>query len=635
MAGICGWLRWGPGPGPGDHLLGDMMDLLSHRGDQGRMTSQGEGWALGVVGGDERGRRHPAGGPEGPHLAVVDGFLSVSSEAVQRLHLRSGTPCDGVLLAAYRVGLASSLANLIGGSFAGAVLDLERRRLVLIRDHLGSKPLFYYAASDGLFFASEIKPLLRAGASKEMDLRALDLNLTFGSVPGHLTMFSAIQRLMPGHMVAASANSLSVEPYWDIHYRPEWEEPETEIKSRVHDLLRASVAEYLPAHGDLAATLSGGIDSSSVVGLIRSVTDRPLHTFFVGFQATSELKDERFYARLVSKHYGTHHHEFYLQPQDVLPDLMKVAWHAEQPFIDFSEFFLSRFVSEHSKVLLTGEAADSLFAGTSNFAYLAGRLEPYARLPQFVRSALGNIVPHLPRVKILKKNPVYALQTLVKAERSDPATRCHALLHVMNEEQKVALFGGKKSGTTPQPSEFLHQVYFAQAEVQGVVEETLWMMQKRLVPDQFLEERLKSAWGVEFRSPFTNRSLVDYISRIPWRLKYRHPHQKYILVEAVKHYLPEEVLNRPKQGFSLPMRAWLNNELKPAVAHFLSETTVRRRGLLHWPAVKTILEQFFAGSRFVTPDAIWLLIMLEVWHQVFVDQDPTVGIPEMNLQNLS
>lgn len=557
---------------------------------------------------------------DGEPLNALD--LRADLEA-QGHRFRSSHPVEVLAHLYERDGVG--MLDHLRGSFALAVIDRAAGRVLLARDHMGAKPLYYAEHAGGIVFASEIRPLLAAGVSAEPDPESIHYYLTFGSVPSPLTMYRHIRRLRPATRLIweQGTGDLKVEGYWDIQFRPAHTAGEHELSAELHRRLLDSVERHLAIDSPVGVSISGGIDSTIVTGLVREFKADRLPSFFVGYHASTGLPDERDYARLVATHYGTEHHEIFIGPEDILRELPRSVELLEQPMeTSTMEYFLSMAALPHSRYLLSGDIADSLFCGTSYYSVLA-LLERYRRLSRPVHGLLDAVMPHWPRdLSLFGKHPRVAYDALSPASRLDPAGRYISLKAIFTDADKARLYAPEwaHSASAFNTTEFAH-MYFSATPLEDVIEETLLVMQKREVPDVYLLDSLMTGTGIEHRSPFVDRSLVDFVSRIPWQWKFRNGFQKYILVQAGRKYLPEAVIQRPKRGFSLPpFSQWLLQDLAPVIHTALSEHAVRRRGLLRWEEVDTLLQRFFSGRESAV--RVWVLVMLELWFRRFVDGKP-------------
>jgi asparagine synthase (glutamine-hydrolysing) len=506
------------------------------------------------------------------------------------------------------------LATSLDGMFAFAVWDERRGRLVLGRDRFGKKPLYYWTDGSRVVFGSEIKSVLaNPHVPRRLRTEAIAPYLTFGYVPTPDTFFEGVRSVPPGHvLVAEPGREPRIERYWSpplagidgISYLDvSMEEAAREVRS----LLQAAVRRRLVSDVPLGAFLSGGIDSSAIVGMMATEIDRPVQTFTIGFEDTDGF-DERPYARLVAERHKTDHHEFVVHPNAI--DLVeRLVWHHDQPFGDSSAiptFLLSELTRQHVTVALSGDGGDELFAGYERFAAgLAARR--YAALPRLMQGAVRGGLGLLPTGSL--RGHAGSLQRFARvAERGLPDAYCSWISYVGERERQALLDGHHENGMRD-----YHGIW-ASSTGAHTLDRLLDLNMRTYLPDDLLvkADRMSMAHGLEVRSPFLDPELLSFTSRLHPRLKARGLSLKRVLRAAVGDLLPAEIMNRPKRGFGVPLDRWFREDLRAYLGATLGAADARVKEHLVPDALDRLLAEHDSGAR-NHGHAIWTLLTLEVF----------------------
>jgi asparagine synthase (glutamine-hydrolysing) len=628
VCGIAGRLNFRSGAPVDPLILRRMGDLLAHRGPDGAGL-----WHEGAAGLAHRrlaivdlsdAARQPMAAAD-PRIQVVSNgeiynFRELRAELEARgyrFRTRSDTE---VLLAAYSVHGLECLARL-RGMFAFALWDGGRRRLLLARDRPGKKPLYYRLDGDGIAFASEPKAFLAEPSFEPRpDVGALYDYLTYHYVPGPVSAFQGVRRVPPAHYLLVEDGQVRLERYWQLRSEPKRRLSEADAAAELLARLRNAVRARLVADVPLGAFLSGGIDSSAVVALMAEAGAGPVRTFSIGFEEPAY--DERAYARLVARRYGTDHREFVVRPEavDLLP---RLVWHYNEPYADSSAvatFCLAELTRRHVTVALNGDGGDENLAGYTR--YLATRLaERYASLVRPVHRPLAAL---LGAVRAAGGGAVTRARRFVEALGETPARRytrwvSHfdpALKRELTTEEFRRAAGDRDS------AEHLAAA-FRRATGADLVDATLEVDRETYLPDDLLVkvDIATMAHGLEGRSPFLDHELMEFCASLPSDLKLRGLTTKYLLKRAVRDLLPAAVVDRPKQGFGVPIDRWFRRELKSVARDVLLDARTRQRGYFHEPVVRRLLDEHQRGVR-GWHYQLWNLLVLELWHRTFVDERP-------------
>jgi len=511
------------------------------------------------------------------------------------------------------------------GMFAFALWDAGARRLLLARDRLGVKPLYWALAGDRLLFASEIKGILASGlVTARPNHAVLSEVLATRGTAGVDTLFEGIYKLLPGHRLIFENGRVRTERYWEVPLDgpdPELERVgDAELIARFRSLLQESVRLRLMADVPLGMFLSGGIDSSAVAALMAREIDRPIETFSVAFadRRFSELE----YARAVARAIGANSHEIVIDDNDFFAALPRLIWHEDEPIAHPSSVplhFVSALARQHVTVVLTGEGADELLAGYGKYPralinWRAGGV--YERVvPAAVRATVaGSIVPRLPG-----RAGRYARRSFLAMPRQPSAMFLDNFAGVPLQLQRELMSSSALAGADPYAASL---DYFRQVNgASGVLGRLLHTDIKTYLVELLMkQDQMSMSASIESRVPFLDHVLVEFAARLPDRLKLRGFTTKRILREAIRGLLPDEILTRKKMGFPVPFGQWTRGRWHTAVRDVLLDRRTCERGLINPAAVARLLDSHRAG-RVDGGDAIWALMNLELWFRTFIDGD--------------
>jgi asparagine synthase (glutamine-hydrolysing) len=508
------------------------------------------------------------------------------------------------------------------GMFAFAIWDAPRRRLLLARDRVGKKPL-YYAEHDGaLLFGSELKTLLRyPGFPREVNPEALHHYLTLQYVPDPLTGFRAAHKLPPAHVLVCEAGRLSTRSYWDLDFRTK-EDPsdETALREKVRAKIEESVRIRLMSEVPLGAHLSGGIDSSIVVALMAGASRQPVKTFAIGFEEAAFNETE--HAQAVAKKFATEHHEFIVKP-DALEVLEPLVDHFDEPFADPASiplWYLSKLTRQHVTVALNGDGGDEAFAGYQR--YYADRLADWYRLvPRFLRSGFDAMLRPFGGTsdKPVERSPLAALRKFGQAATHTSGASVVRWGSYFTETEKAALYTPEFAARLKaEPSHAAMERTFREALADNRLERTLYTDLHHYLPGALLvkADRVTMAHSLEARSPLLDHELLELAARLPPRWKVRGTTTKWILRDLFRDVLPEKIAARGKLGFSVPLARWFAGAQLSAVREILLAGGARLHAVLQKPAINKLVEENRAG-RVDNGKKLWALLNLEVWLRKF------------------
>ncbi len=500
----------------------------------------------------------------------------------------------------------------MNGMFAIALWDSRENKLLLIRDRMGVKPLFYTLINGHLIFGSEIKAILaNPKYHRAPSYEAIYHYFTFKNVPSPYTAFRAIYSLRPGEALTFSKFGPSINRWWKIRFDENENRDEEGVKEKILTLLEDATRIRMISDVPLGAYLSGGVDSSSVVALMTKFTGKPVKTFCLGYE--DELKNKEadlYYARQVSKAYGTDHSEYIMSHKELIDEIENVITAFDQPFSGtISTYFLTKLISEHVKVALSGDAADELFG-----SYLSHRLaQPMHHLKRLNTKIRNGTITEEEKNLFAPCDLDFLSELYSKSGGDDIRWRYH--LGVFTDEEKDSLLTDDFKANCDHLSSYsLFVENFGATTSKDPLNRMLEMEWKTQLPDQVLAfvDFLSMAHSVEIRSPFLDYRLVELVSTIPGRTKIRNGIVKDILKKTVRPLLPDGIVERPKEGFVLPIFDWMADKLREYSLDVFSSRRMNCHHFFNREAVQEILKDYYAGKKSNAPK-VWNLMMFQVW----------------------
>jgi asparagine synthase (glutamine-hydrolysing) len=615
MCGIVGFCESGPDAMVDQELLRRATDCLRHRGPDGEgfLVRGNVGFGhrrLSII--DLQGGGQPIFNEDCSIAVVFNGEIYNYQELQQELELRghrfASRSDTEVIVHAYEEH-GPACVDLFTGMFCFAIWDGRDRSVLVARDRLGKKPLFYRHHEGRLSFASELKALLvDPSVVREVDLQALDDYLAYSYVPSDSSILRGIRKLPPGHWMRWREGELEVKQYWDVDFRPGPAASEGEWVERMEAELRRAVRLRLRADVPLGVFLSGGLDSSAITALACQELGRPVKTFSIGFKHLDF--DELKFARLVADRYRTDHHELVVEDRDVsiIGDL---AYHLDEPFADPSAlptFMICREARKHVTVVLSGDGGDEVFAGYSRYAE-ARRYSRVDWIPSALRAAAGRAST------ALMPAPLWGRGLLTRLSLSG-AARYSAQMSEFNLEERRALLAGHGAALVPGDAR-LYEPYF-RGNGLDLMSRLQHIDQKTYLPDDVLVkvDRMSMQASLEVRAPLLDHRVVEVANSAPIDLKFRDGAGKYLLRKLLQPHVPEAVITRRKMGFGLPIRYWFRGPIKDYASELLLEPGARSARFLARQAVERILRDHGRGMRDFSRK-IWALLMFEQWCRRF------------------
>lgn len=619
-----------------------MRDTLFHRGPDGEgLFLEGRvGLAhrrLSII--DVTGGAQPMVSASGRYVVIYNGevynhpTLKVELEG-SGVHYRTRCDTETVLHLFERHG--SDAPRHLRGMFALAIWDRERQELFLTRDRLGVKPLYYVHAADGsLYFGSEIKALLEAGAvTPSLNRRALPEYLATRTVMGPDTMFEQVHRLEAGHSLTWRAGSIHIERYWDVDFgapaaehRPDkdWTD---EFEARFEESVRLRLMSDVP----LGMFLSGGIDSAAITAAMSHLGAGPIRTFSVAFaeREANELE----YARLVAQRYGTEHHEVMLGTSEFFDLLPRLIWHEDEPIAHPSSvplFAVSRLASEHVKVVLTGEGSDENLAGYPWYRATVINHGWGTRYQALTPAALRRAVKSLIASDTLPAAVRSKLRRTFLYLAPDLDTILYDNFGVYGRAQQPALFSASLRNELRDidPYQRIHAAGAASG-ARSLLGRLLYTDIKTYLHELLMkQDQMSMAASIESRVPFLDHPLVEFMARLPDHMKLHGLTTKYVLRRAMRGRLPDAILSRRKMGFPVPLRTWFAGAHGALLDQYVLDPRALNRGLFDPVEVRRLVAGHRDGS-VNNAERLWTLLNLELWHRIFIDGEGVDAFPAMD-----
>jgi asparagine synthase (glutamine-hydrolysing) len=624
MCGIAG-LRYFDNERPVQRReIAAMCATLYHRGpdDEGIYLDRSFGMGmrrLSII--DITGGHQPLSNEDGTVWVVQNGEIYNFPELRERLeqqghrfHSRSDTEIIAHLYEEEGLDCVRSLE----GMFALAIWDKPKQRLLIARDRLGIKPLYYAANGRRLLFGSELKALLAAGLEQEIDLQALHDYLSLSYIPAPLTIFRGARKLRPGHWLLCERGQVREERYWQTPLPTSDSDPrnEEEVTEELLSLLRNAVRSHLISDVPLGVFLSGGLDSSTVLALMREVQSGPIKTFSVGFPEKSF--NELHVARETAQRFETDHHELVIDAKatEVVPRLVDFF---DEPFGDSSAlpvFYLSRFTRHHVTVALSGDGGDEVFAGYETYSAYRWATA-YKRLPQLLSRVLAPaLVRRLP-VSHKKVSFDYKAKRFVEGALLPPEHGHFWWKHIFSEDAKKRLY--VEANGHLQETYRLYQDHFAACKAEGVLDRLLHIDLNVGLPDDMLVkvDRMSMAHSLEVRVPLLDHKVVELMTATPHSLKLRGWRKKYLLKKAMAGRLPNQVVQGKKRGFNVPIPSWLLQDLRGLVHDTLAPARVQATGLWDSQHVAQMIREHERRQHDWSRN-IWCLLIFQLWYDRYM-----------------
>ncbi len=633
MCGITGAVWTDPQRAIGPETLERMTDVLRHRGpdDVGQWRSEYRlqapneampGVALGfrrlaII--DLPGGHQPLSNEDGTVWVVFNGEI-YNFRALRRRLEGAGhtfrTRSDTETIVHLYEDEGPDCFTHLNGMFAIAIWDARQRQLILGRDRLGEKPLVYCHQPGRLMFASELKSLRQVGGVDfELDLQSIDEYFTYQYVPYPRTIYRGVAKLPPGHLAVYRDDRLEVRRYWNPDFGAEYSGTEASATEQLRELLDCSVAMRLQSDVPLGAFLSGGVDSSLVTALVCRHSADKVKTFSIGFPIREY--DETRYARQMAERLETDHEELIVTPSgvDILP---RLVWHYDEPFADSSAiptWYLAQMTRQHVTVALTGDGGDELFVGYPRYraAALAARLDRSGPLRAVLAARAWQRLPAPAR----QKSRLRQWKRFSEALGQSPLRRYLDWISIYNEQRRAALYSDAFIAELPN-SDPVHFLQHAAARARGrddVTAIAITDLLTYLPCDLMYKVDIASmAHGLECRQPLLDHRVVEFVTSLPLRWKFRRGRGKRILRRAFGDLVPSAIWQRPKMGFGVPLDHWFRGELKEMAHDVLLGSTAMETGYFRRDTIERLIREHISGQ-FDHAYRLWALLVFELWRR--------------------
>lgn len=540
-------------------------------------------------------------------------FIELRNELISAGHVFSTKTDTEVIAHAYEEYGEKAFEKL-DGMFAISVYDIRSETVYLVRDRMGEKPCYYHSSKAAFYYASELKSLMHINEiEKQIDKCALNLYLQLTYIPAPYTIFQNIYKVLPGHYIKINLSGIIQDcSYWELskQFKVSDNLPYEEAKSQLYNMMDKSVKDRMVSDVPLGAFLSGGVDSSIIVGLMTKHSDRPVETFTIGFE--QKEYDERERARIAAEFNRTNHHEYVLDFKEALSLLDDILDRMDEPFADSSvlpTYFVSRFAADSVKVVLTGDAGDELFLGYSK--YLMGYYgQKYNKIPKFLRKAVIE-----PIVRLIPDKTVLSRKVRKVIDNSDKdmfTQRLNLMSNGFKTDERHKLL--KEELVNNSGLDYIKDTYDLMQQNEEL-EKTQYTDLKLVLEGDMLAkvDRMSMLNSLETRTPMLAADIVEFAVQLPVKYKLMGKNLKRILKDAFADILPEDFAKLPKSGFAVPLDYWFRNELKPELLEMFSREKLEKQGIFEYSYVNEILEEHFSGKK-NRKNEIWTLYVFQKWY---------------------
>ncbi len=622
MCGIAGIYNYGNKVKADSALLKQMTDVIAHRGpdDDGFYIKDTVGLGhrrLSII--DVSGGHQPIFNEDGTVAIVFNGEIYNYQKLAKLVEDRGHTlqtRSDTETIVHLYEEFGEKCVAMLSGMFAFAIWDSRNNSMLLARDRLGKKPLYYSDFNGKFSFGSEVKCLIQdPEIPREIDVQALADYFSFLAIPAPKSIFKHVRKVRPAHYLVVTAQGIREQEYWDLNFNQVEDRSEEEWAENLISSLRDAVGSRLMSEVPLGAFLSGGVDSSAVVAMMTKITGRPVVTASIGF--TSEKYSEAAAAKKFAESVNADHHERIVAP-DTVSIVEKLAWHYDEPFADSSAvptYYVSQVAREFVTVALSGDGGDENFAGYRRYRFDAAENRVRQMIPASLRKmAFGTAGGLYPQADWLPR-PLRAKATLTNISLDHSQAYFNSVYGLMSKES-AGLFDGDLTASLQGYSPFdLFRHFYDRAPADDPLSRIQYVDIKTYLVDDILTkvDRASMAVSLEVRCPLLDHEFMENAARIPSSLKLKNGVGKYIFKEAIKKIVPEEILNRPKMGFSIPLAEWLRGDLKDLAHSLLFD---QHDSLLNQQSVRKMWDRHQSGLRDLG-SPLWTILMFRLWQRKF------------------
>jgi asparagine synthase (glutamine-hydrolysing) len=622
MCGICGYYNFNGQPAE-EEIIRKMCRVITYRGpdDEGRYIDRTFGMGmrrLSII--DLDSGHQPISNETGSIWTVFNGeiynYLELTESLKQKGHVFKTKSDTEVIVHLYEE-YGDLFVKHLRGMFAIALWDKNKQELLLARDHLGIKQVYFQKTADTFFFGSEIKCILETShVQKQVNDVSLSHYLSFMYLPEDLTMFSGIEKLKPGHLLKVKADQISITEYWNLNTFSQSETNFADALSEFRRLLAESIKLHLRSDVPLGVFLSGGIDSSIITALAAQSTDKPVNTFTIGYGQEGSFYDEREYASLVAKTFKTNHHELIVNP-NVEEAIEKLIGYFDEPFANSSaipNYYIAQMMRREVKVALSGLGGDEIAGGYERILGMKVLLN-YRKLPAPIKSMVmfaANVLPDSKRGNYL----VGRTKRFASAAKLSPAEAYYSIISAISDQRKRKILAKLPAGPD---SLKLFQEIIGRDKQDDILRKAIYFDLVSYMPNDLLvlTDRTSMANSLEVRVPLLDQRLVEFMFQLPMEYKVKGWDKKFIFKEAFKNILPREILNRKKRGFSTPLSVWLRNDLRHYVESIFTKQRINQTGMLDFESINELLAEHNARKA-NHQGVIFALLTFIIWHEKYV-----------------
>ncbi|MGZ3612333.1 MAG: asparagine synthase (glutamine-hydrolyzing) [Syntrophales bacterium] len=628
MCGICGKIFFEKDKRVDPQLIKIMADSMYHRGpdDEGTYISGNVGLGhrrLSII--DLNRGKQPISNEDGTVWIVFNGeiynYQDLRETLIQRDHKFKTDTDTEVIVHAYEE-FGEDCVKRLRGMFAFAIWDDRNQALLIARDRVGIKPLYYYLSAGQLVFASEMRAILQdSSVDREVNLPIIDRFLTYFYIPGDETLLKSIRKLRPGHCLTVRKGKADIKQYWDLSFTSgNKAHTFNESKEELLGLLKETVRLHMISDVPVGFLLSGGVDSTALLNLSLNETNKDLSTFTIGFDG-EDFADERVYARLAAEKFGTKHYEMTIKAQDFVEFLPAYVWHMEEPVCEppaIALYYVSKLASDHVKVLISGEGGDEAFAGYQNYRNLVW-LERLKKLAGPFKRPVNDFLNGLEGVASLGRLEKYVQLISVPFDQyyygrtSSPFTFFNSMFKEFYSPDFIRFIDKNRS---IEPT----RRCLEQNNSNDYLSRMLYTDTKTWLPDDLLlkADKITMANSVELRVPLLDHVVLEFAADIPSQFKVSGMTTKHLLKAAFRDLIPNEIIKREKTGFPVPYVRWFNNELYSYAREILLDRETLGRGYFEEKGINSLLQN---GTPAIRSKEIFSLIVLELWHRIFISKD--------------
>ncbi len=620
MCGICGIYNFGNGESADLQILKKMNRTMVHRGpdDEGYYCRRNFGFAmrrLSVI--DPSGGHQPIYNEDKTVWTVCNGeiynFKELKDALIQKGHIFY-TKSDSEVLVHLYEEYGEDFIDKLRGMFGFAVWDLKREKLIIARDHIGIKPLYYYLDSNQIVFGSEIKAIHQYKQKSDVNFEAFNHYLSFLYITTPHSIYKDINKLLPGHYMVINAQGASTKKYWEIEYKINHRITENEVLEQMEELFKNVIKRHLISDVPLGAFLSGGLDSSLVVYFMSRLMNEPVKTFTIGFKEKSF--DETGEAKLVADALNTDHTELIVEP-NVENITKQLVGYYDEPFADYSSipfFLVSELARQKVTVALTGDGGDELFGGYPTY-FAPDVKNVYGKIPGVIRNKIIKKIVHKLPTSFDRITMEFMAKRFVNGAELDCDEGHYYWKVIFDLDEKLKLL---KNDYRESVYEFdsvqIYKDLFSQFDDLDMKNRLMFIDYSTLLFDDILpkSDRMSMANGLEVRVPLLDRDMVDFSGTISGNMKTKGYKTKSLFRKLAKKVLPSQVSKMPKRGFSPPVAFWLQNELKDYTKEVLCKENIDRINMFEYSYIEKIMHEHFNKTK-DNNRKIWALLIFVIW----------------------